>query len=60
MLCKLLTLFTGHAWANTLGIQNATVYKISGFKKVDEYQIIDGEVIEDKPETPKNPEELEE
>ncbi|CAH2094616.1 unnamed protein product [Euphydryas editha] len=32
------------AWANTLGIKNAKVYKISGLTKVDEYDIVEGEV----------------
>ncbi|CAK1583654.1 unnamed protein product [Parnassius mnemosyne] len=33
------------AWAKTLGIKNAKVYRISGFKKVDEYEIVDGEQV---------------
>lgn len=36
---------SGAAWANTLGIKNAKVYRIAGFKKVDEYDIIDGETV---------------
>lgn len=39
-----LLFITGQAWASTLGIKNAKVYRISGFKKVDEYDIIDGQV----------------
>ncbi|CAD0203916.1 unnamed protein product [Chrysodeixis includens] len=35
----------GLAWANTLGIKNAKVYKISGLTKVDEYDIVDGESV---------------
>ncbi|KAJ8723913.1 hypothetical protein PYW07_007893 [Mythimna separata] len=35
----------GEAWAKTLGIKNAKVYRISGLKKVDEYDIIDGEGV---------------
>lgn len=35
----------GAAWANTLGIKNAKVYRIAGFKKVDEYEIVDGEAV---------------
>lgn len=34
----------GQAWANTLGIKNAKVYRISGFTKVDEYDIVEGEI----------------
>ncbi|OWR43075.1 hypothetical protein KGM_202306 [Danaus plexippus plexippus] len=30
-------------WANTLGIKNAKVYRISGLTKVDEYDIVEGE-----------------
>lgn len=37
--------FSGLAWANTLGIKNAKVYKISGLKKVDEYDIVEGESV---------------
>ncbi|XP_059053304.1 uncharacterized protein LOC131847691 [Achroia grisella] len=39
----------GQAWANTLGIKNAKVYRISGFQKVDEYDIVDGEHRSVKP-----------
>lgn len=60
MLITIYIFIPGHAWANTLGIQNATVYKISGFKKVDEYEIIEGKVKETIPEKPKDPEELNE
>ncbi|CAK1550542.1 unnamed protein product [Leptosia nina] len=34
-----------HAWANTLGIKNAKVIRISGMSKVDEYDIIEGEEV---------------
>ncbi|KAL0819644.1 hypothetical protein ABMA28_007716 [Loxostege sticticalis] len=34
------------AWANVLGIKNAKVYKISGFTKVGEYDIVEGETTE--------------
>ncbi|XP_046971475.1 uncharacterized protein LOC124538448 [Vanessa cardui] len=33
------------AWANTLGIKNAKVYKIAGLTKVDEYDIVEGEEV---------------
>ncbi|XP_023935900.1 uncharacterized protein LOC112044319 [Bicyclus anynana] len=36
------------AWANTLGIKNAKVVRISGFTKVDEYDIVDGEEVRKK------------
>ena len=47
---------SGQAWANTLGIKNAKVYRISGFKKVDEYDIVDGQgvrndAVVDSPDT---------
>uniref|UniRef100_A0A1E1VXB4 Uncharacterized protein n=1 Tax=Pectinophora gossypiella TaxID=13191 RepID=A0A1E1VXB4_PECGO len=29
-------------WANTLGIKNAKVFRIQGFQKVDEYDIVEG------------------
>lgn len=38
-------LFTGKAWAATLGIPNAKVYRISGMRKVDEYDIVEGEQV---------------
>ncbi|KAI5643075.1 hypothetical protein NE865_04797 [Phthorimaea operculella] len=40
----------GQAWANTLGIKNAKVWRISGFQKVEEYEIVDG-VKKDIPNT---------
>lgn len=43
----------GQAWANTLGIKNAKVYRISGFSKVDEYDIVEGE-INTESKKPKN------
>lgn len=43
-------IFSAQSWANTLGIKNAKVYRISGFKKIDEYDIIHGEKIEVVPE----------
>lgn len=43
-------IFSAQSWANTLGIKNAKVYRISGFKKVDEYDIIGGEKVEVVPE----------
>ncbi|XP_061721702.1 uncharacterized protein LOC133528353 [Cydia pomonella] len=36
------------AWANTLGIKNAKVYRVAGFKKVDEYDIVEGEEVRTK------------
>ncbi|XP_028159602.1 uncharacterized protein LOC135080865 [Ostrinia nubilalis] len=45
----------GQAWAKTLGIKNAKVYKISGFTKVGEYDIVEGEAAQsdqkNEPET---------
>lgn len=38
-------LFAARAWANTLGIKNAKVVRISGFSKVDEYDIVDGQEV---------------
>lgn len=38
--------FSAQAWANVLGIKNAKVYKISGFTKVGEYDIVEGETTE--------------
>ncbi|XP_022121324.1 uncharacterized protein LOC110997466 [Pieris rapae] len=35
----------GHSWANTLGIKNAKVIRISGLSKVDEYDIVDGKEV---------------
>ncbi|KOB65743.1 Uncharacterized protein OBRU01_22626 [Operophtera brumata] len=32
------------AWANTLGIKNAKVVKLSGLHKVGEYEIVEGEI----------------
>lgn len=39
----MLSILLARAWANTLGIKNAKVYRISGFTKVDEYDIVEGE-----------------
>ncbi|KAL4715065.1 hypothetical protein ACJJTC_014412 [Scirpophaga incertulas] len=36
---------SGIAWANTLGIKNAKVYRIAGLTKVDDYEIVEGEAI---------------
>lgn len=48
-LCKFINIyFTGEAWAKTLGIKNAKVYRISGLQKVDEYDIIEGEGVRTK------------
>ncbi|XP_045502988.1 uncharacterized protein LOC123699972 [Colias croceus] len=49
----------GIAWANTLGIKNAQVVRISGFKKVDEYDIVDGKEVR-KPRRDEYNEELSE
>ncbi|PZC80892.1 uncharacterized protein LOC110373475 [Helicoverpa armigera] len=40
----------GEAWANTLGIKSAKVYRIAGLKKVDEYDIVDGHGVRTKKE----------
>ncbi|KAJ0173623.1 hypothetical protein K1T71_010772 [Dendrolimus kikuchii] len=37
----------GQSWANTLGIKNAKVYRISGISKVDEYDIVDGKMVKE-------------
>lgn len=44
----LLFFIAGKAWAQTLGIKNATVYRMSGLQKVDEYQIVNGEEVREK------------
>lgn len=48
----------GRAWANTLGIKNAKVYRISGLKKVDEYDIVDGKEVRKNKNTSEVNEEL--
>lgn len=50
--------FPARAWANTLGIKNAKVYRISGFKKVDEYDIVDGQEVRKNKNTSEENEEL--
>lgn len=37
-----------------LGIKNAKVYRISGFTKVDEYDIVEGEEVRQKSEEPES------
>lgn len=52
--CQKFFFVLARAWANTLGIKNAKVMRISGFKKVDEYEIVDGQEVRpevDKKET---------
>lgn len=44
--------FSAQGWANTLGIKNAKVYRIAGFQKVDEYEIVDGGVKKQTAEKP--------
>lgn len=44
-------MITAHAWANTLGIKDAKVYRISGFTKVDEYDIVDGKEVRHEKKT---------
>lgn len=36
------------AWAKTLNIPNAKVYRISGLQKVDQYEIVNGEEVHQK------------
>lgn len=46
--------FPARSFANMLGIKNAKVYRISGFTKVDEYDIVEGEEVRQKSEEPES------